>query len=173
MVRQALLRSTLGLWLIALSLPGLAAELRHGSAIATADRADILELMALYPNYWETHRCADWAALFTEDGVFQSLQGRAALVEGCEKAAQAGTDQIHLVGNVVLIQLDANHVKAVSQVLFGRHQPKVENSAQFTGYGDYLDEFERTRAGWRFKKRVAGAHVASPLPAEFHGLAGR
>lgn len=143
---------------------------RRGGEIAGEVRAAILDLLARYANYWEFRACRAWAELFTEDGRFQDVQGRAALEEACRAAGErsdAERDSIHAQTNTLLVQVSDDRVLGLTNVVFGHHTAGVAGSAHFVGYGDYHDVFVRTSEGWRFASRRACSHLELPLPEEF------
>ena len=142
---------------------------RRGGAIPCEVRADILDLIARYANYWEFRLSREWAALFTEDGVFQDVRGREALEAVCRAAgerADALRDAIHAQTNTMLVQVADDRVVGLTNVVFGSHEAGVPGSARLTGYGDYHDVFVRTPEGWRFASRRACPHLQEPLPPE-------
>lgn len=143
---------------------------RRGASIPQEVRAEILDLIARYANYWEFRACRAWAELFSEDGRFQDAEGRAALEQTCRAAAErtdAGRDPIHAQTNTMLVQVSEDRVLGLTNVVFGSHRAGEAGSARYTAYGDYHDVFVRTPAGWRFASRRACAHLAEPLPPEF------
>ena len=142
---------------------------RRGGAIPYEVRAEILDLISRYANYWEFRACREWAALFTEDGRFQDVQGRAALEQACRAAAgrtDAERDQIHAQINTMLVQVAADRVLGLTNVVFGSHRAGEAGSARYSAYGDYHDVFVHTSAGWRFASRRACAHLSEPLPPQ-------
>jgi hypothetical protein len=143
---------------------------RRGGEIAYRDRADIFDLLARYATYWEFRACRAWAALFTEDGRYFDVQGRAALEAACGAPRQGGDeggDSIHAQTNTLLVQVADDRIHGLTNVVFGSHRAGEAQSARFTGYGDYHDVFVRTAEGWRFASRRACSHLADPLPPEF------
>ena len=144
--------------------------LRRGGQIAYEDRADIMDLLARYASYWEFRACRAWAELFTEDGRFFDVQGRAALEAACcapRDAVEAGRDSLHAQTNTQLVQVADDRIHGLTNVVFGSHRAGEPGSARFSGYGDYHDVFVRTPQGWRFASRRACSHLADPLPPEF------
>ena len=142
---------------------------RRGGAISYEDRADVLDLVARYANYWEFREAEAWADLFAEDGTFFDIRGRAALVAVCRQAGERTDeerDQVHAQVNTMLVQVDADTIHGLTNVVFGTHAFGVGGSARFTGYGDYHDVFVRTSVGWRFASRRACSHLEEPLPPE-------
>lgn len=143
---------------------------RRGGQIACQDRADILDLLARYASYWEFRACRAWSELFTEDGAFLEVRGRAALEATCRAAAErtdAERDQIHAQTNTMLVQVADDRIHGLTNVVFGSHRAGEPGSARYTAYGDYHDVFVRTRDGWRFASRRACSHLVEPLPPEF------
>lgn len=149
---------------------------RRGGAIPYEVRADVLDLLARYANYWEFREAVAWAGLFTEDGTFFDVRGREALEAVCRAAGERTDDerdQIHAQVNTMLVQTDDATVHGLTNVLFGTHTAGTGGSARFTGYGDYHDVFVRTTEGWRFASRRACSHLVEPMPAELlEGISG-
>ncbi|HVN38866.1 MAG TPA: nuclear transport factor 2 family protein [Myxococcota bacterium] len=145
-------------------------RVRRGGEIAYQDRADIEDLLARYATYWEFRACRAWAALFTEDGRYFDVQGRAALEAACcapREGVDAGRDSIHAQTNTLLVQVADDRIHGLTNVVFGSHRAGEPKSASFVGYGDYHDVFVRTAEGWRFASRRACSHLVDPLPPEF------
>jgi hypothetical protein len=142
---------------------------RRGGAISYEDRADVLDLLARYANYWEFREAKAWSELFAEDGAFFDVRGRPALEATCRAAgerADAERDQLHAQVNTMLVQTDDDTMHGLTNVVFGTHTAGVGSSARFAGYGDYHDVFTRTADGWRFARRRACSHLGEPLPPE-------
>lgn len=82
------------------------------SSINVATRLDVLELFSLYCHRVDHGEGEAWAALFTEDGVFQAgddigLQGRAQLVSMPSVVQQHGGGKWrHQVTSVAIAPLD-------------------------------------------------------------------
>src|SRR4051812_30418059 len=88
--------------------------------LAVEDRLAILELEGVYARAFDSRDGAGWAALFTDDGIYQGrllpgmnaaevpyVQGRAALETFCTEAPFSG---IHLM-NVPQITFDGDRAK--------------------------------------------------------------
>ncbi len=142
---------------------------RRGGEIPWDVRADVLDLIARHANYWEFRACREWAALFTEGGVFQDVRGREALEAACRASGErpdGERDGVHVQTNTMLVQVADDRVLGLTNVLFGFHRAGEPGSARLVGYGDYHDVFVRTPEGWRFASRRACPHLAEPLPPE-------
>lgn len=122
---------------------------KRGGALPYEDRADVLDLLAQYANYWEFREAEAWADLFAEDGTFFDVRGREALVAVCRTAGERTDeerDQIH-AQNTMLVQVDEDTIHGLTNVIFGTHTAGVGGSARFVGYGDHHDVFIRTPGG--------------------------
>jgi hypothetical protein len=143
---------------------------RRGAAIPDEVRSEILDLIARYAHYWEFRACRAWAELFTEDGRFPDVRGRAALEEVCRAAAERTDEErdgVHAHTNTMRVQVSEDRVLGLTNVVFGFHRAGQAGTARLVGYGDYHDVFVRTPEGWRFESRRACSHLEEPLAPEF------
>lgn len=127
-----------------------------------SDEASIRELLATYCFYFDSGQADKWAALFTEDCVWEAdqlspggaplerFEGRAALVALCRRANANGCKFRHLTLNSV-VRVTGTSARANSYVLvvhLEEDRPKL-NSARF-----YDDHLVKQAQGWRFASRA-------------------
>ena len=123
-----------------------------------------LELLNLEGEYSRTWDIADgdgWAALYTEDGVFELLPtsggGRAFWVEGRERLAafchdfNRGTEGLHLL-HTPSFSIDGE--RARSWIHFEFRSRRGESGETGLVAGIYNVSYLRTDAGWRIRHRV-------------------
>jgi 3-phenylpropionate/cinnamic acid dioxygenase small subunit len=124
---------------------------------AVEDKDAIRELLAEYCFRLDDGRFADMAALFTEDGTwdtaFGKAVGRVAIAELAqslrERAGAARPRAVHLVTNVV-ITLDGERAQVRSNWMVmqnSREGPTIGSG------GAYLDEIAKERGHWLFRYR--------------------
>jgi 3-phenylpropionate/cinnamic acid dioxygenase small subunit len=124
---------------------------------AVEDKDAIRELLAEYCFRLDDGRFADMAALFTEDGTwdtaFGKAVGRVAIAELAqslrERAGAARPRAVHLVTNGV-ITLDGERAQVRSNWMVmqnSREGPTIGSG------GAYLDEIAKERGHWLFRYR--------------------
>jgi 3-phenylpropionate/cinnamic acid dioxygenase small subunit len=124
---------------------------------AVEDKDAIREFLAEYCFRLDDGRFAEMAALFTEDGTwdtaFGKAVGRAAIAElARDLRERAGADRqraVHLVSNVV-IALDGERAQVRSNWMV------MQNSPAGPGIGSggaYFDELAKEAGHWRFRYR--------------------
>jgi uncharacterized protein (TIGR02246 family) len=116
----------------------------------------IRDLMAEYCFHLDSGRFADMAALFTQDGTWDTAFGKgtgrqeiAALVQRIRQAGTSRPRAIHHVTNVV-IKVDGAGATAFSNwvvVQNGDQGPKIGSA------GSYVDELVKQDGGWLFHYR--------------------
>jgi SnoaL-like domain len=131
---------------------------------AVEDKDAIRELMAEYCFRLDDGRYADMAALFTEDGTwdtaFGKATGRAAIAELARSLrARAGDNRpraVHLVTNIAIVLDDARaEVRSNWMVMQNSPQgPKIGSG------GAYADEIVRQGGGWLFRYRKIDRFIA-------------
>jgi hypothetical protein len=132
---------------------------------STLDEKDaIREVLAEYCFRLDEGRFADMAALFTEDGTwdtaFGKATGRAPIVELVKsiraRAAQPAPRGIHLVTNIV-IALDGSRARVRS------NWTVVQNSAdgpKIGSGGSYADDMVKRDGAWLFHYRKIDRFIA-------------
>jgi hypothetical protein len=116
----------------------------------------IREVMAEYCFRLDNDRFADMAALFTEDGTWDTAFGKgtgrgeiAALVQRIRQSGTARPRAIHHVTNIA-IKVDGAGATAFSNwvvVQNSEHGPKIGSA------GSYADELVKQDGGWLFRYR--------------------
>jgi uncharacterized protein (TIGR02246 family) len=111
------------------------------------DRDEIRDLFARYCLHIDAGEAAEWAALFTEDGVFdmgsEPLVGREALAVF---AGSLGASMHHMVLNEV-IDVDGDVASSRASIL-------VVAGGQLVTTGRYRDTLRREDGRWRIAKRT-------------------
>lgn len=130
---------------------------------ALEDRTAILDLEAAYAITWDTNQPQRWAALFTEDGVFEmlaagdlphlSFAGHDALAGFCREinTRWSGLHFMHPP------QLEICGDRAQATVFFEYKYLNREAAAhtrQGSASGYYRTTYRRTAAGWRISQRI-------------------
>jgi hypothetical protein len=128
---------------------------------ATTDKWEIVELLSLYSRAIDDSDLALLDQVFTPRAIWEFRGQDDIVVEGIEaiKAIltrfHRGLDATqHLVGNsMVEVGGDVAHSRSeVRVMLFASERPSAERT--FEAGSTYIDEFERTSAGWRISRRV-------------------
>ena len=127
------------------------------------DKDAIRELLAEYCFRLDADRFVDMAALFTEDGVWDTAfgkgTGRDGIVAQATRIAQQSASRprrAHLVTNIV-IRLDGDHARVVSNWMV------VENHAQgprIGSAGGYADDLVKRDGAWFFRYRKIDRFIA-------------
>ncbi len=124
--------------------------------------SQIRRLEARYCDTWDAARAEEWAAVFTEDGVFRRAdvhgmaghvkRGRTELAEFC-RTLQEGYGRFHML-NTVDIDVTGDDT-ATSRISF---QCPMTSLGDFPKYsvvtGFYDTEYRRTLEGWRMAIRL-------------------
>jgi 3-phenylpropionate/cinnamic acid dioxygenase small subunit len=130
---------------------------------ALEDKDAIREVLAEYCFRLDGDRFDDMAALFTEDGTwdtaFGAATGRAnivALVQSIRaKAPKPQPRAIHHVTNVI-IALDGDRATVRSNWTTVQNDPA---GPRIGSGGSYADDMVRTADGWRFKRRKIDRYI--------------
>ena len=130
---------------------------------ATEDKDAIREVLAEYCFALDTFRFADMAALFTEDGTwdtaFGKATGHAAIVElvgSIGKTAAMPSRPIHMVTNIVIkLNADGAHVLSNWALVQNSEQgPKIGSA------GGYEDQMVKRAGRWLFHYRKIDRFIA-------------
>jgi len=132
---------------------------------AVEDKEAIREVLAEYCFRLDDGRFAEMAALFTEDGTwdtaFGKATGRAAIAELASslrtRAQQPRPRAVHLVTNVA-ITLDGEHARVRSNWMVMQNDPQ---GPRIGSGGAYLDEMVRSEGSWRFRYRKIDRFIAA------------
>jgi len=131
---------------------------------AVEDKDAIRELMAEYCFRLDDGRYADMAALFTEDGIwdtaFGKAAGRAAIAELARSLrARAGDNRpraVHLVTNIA-IALDGQRAEVRSNWMVMQNSPQ---GPKIGSGGAYADEIVNENGRWLFRCRKIDRFIA-------------
>jgi hypothetical protein len=115
---------------------------------------DIRNLQSLYAQHVDDHRVADWAALFTENGVLQ--HGPTRMVGAAEMSAwlvkvQSGPKLRHLMMNPTVTVESPTIARGTLDCLLLRGEG---SGWQIATTLRYTDRYEKTAGGWKFAERV-------------------
>ena len=132
---------------------------------AVEDKDAIREVMAEYCFRLDDGRFAEMAALFTEDGTwdtaFGKATGRAAIAELASslrtRAQQPRPRAVHLVTNIT-ITLDGEHARVRSNWMVMQNDPQ---GPRIGSGGAYLDEMVRSDGSWLFRYRKIDRFIAA------------
>ena len=131
-----------------------------------AEKNAIRELLATYCFHLDNDRFAEMAALFTEDGTWDTVfgvgTGRAGIVAQCEKISPPGSvrpRRVHLTTNIVVaLKGDAAEVESNWTV--------IQNSAagpKIGSAGAYRDKMAKIGGQWLFRYRKIDRYIADGL----------
>jgi 3-phenylpropionate/cinnamic acid dioxygenase small subunit len=131
---------------------------------AVEDKDAIRELLAEYCFRLDDGRFDEMAALFTEDGTwdtaFGKAVGRAAIAELArnlrERAGAARPRAVHLVTNIV-IALDGERAQARSNWMVMQNGP---DGPKIGSGGAYLDDVAKAGSGWLLRYRKIDRFIA-------------
>ena len=136
------------------------------------DRLDILQKIAEYSYTFDGKDAEGWAALFTEDGVWDSifkeqetptehLVGRKAIREWASNRHKIIPDtyrSFHHQSGTIFDELTGDAARTRTMVILTGHDMSGDydpaKTARITITGIYHDDWVKTPAGWRIKKRV-------------------
>jgi 3-phenylpropionate/cinnamic acid dioxygenase small subunit len=124
---------------------------------AAEDKDAIREVLAEYCFRLDDGRFAEMAALFTEDGTWDTAFGRAtghgAIAELAAslraRAAQPRPRAVHLVTNIAIV-LDGDGAQVRSNWMVMQNDPQ---GPKIGSGGAYLDTMVREGGSWRFRYR--------------------
>ena len=124
---------------------------------AVEDKEAIREVLAEYCFRLDDGQFAEMAALFTEDGIwdtaFGKATGRAAIAELARSLRRRGERPrpraVHLVTNIA-ITLDGEYARVHSNWMVMQNDPQ---GPRIGSGGAYLDEMVRKDGSWRFRYR--------------------
>jgi 3-phenylpropionate/cinnamic acid dioxygenase small subunit len=112
----------------------------------------IRHTFAEFCQYLDDRRFEDWANLFTEDGLFNTLSGRAAILEmiqGAELATDPDLSRKHVITNAI-IDVDGDRAEAhCDLVMYDRHG----DGPWTVRIGRYDDHLVRHGDRWLFAER--------------------
>ena len=128
------------------------------------DKDAIREVLAEYCFALDGNRFEDMAALFTEDGTwdtaFGAAKGRVAIAELArslrERAGDSRPRAVHLVTNIA-IALDGDRAQVRSNWMVMQNSP---DGPKIGSGGAYVDEMVRDGGHWRFRYRKIDRFIA-------------
>ncbi|PVG83560.1 nuclear transport factor 2 family protein [Nocardioides gansuensis] len=132
---------------------------------SASDAEQIRNLYARYSFAYDNGRAAEYAALFTENGVFEvvggpEVQGSEALAGMVTAAAARPARTLHMVSNIlVTMTADGAAGQAYVQLL-----ALVDGALRVVTVGTYDDTFVRAATGWQLSRRRFEP-VAGPDPS--------
>lgn len=132
------------------------------------DRLAIMEMVAQYSHAWDNGDTDAYAALYTEDGIFELnpqraggpdrfFEGRDAIHEwaGGSQGAQReqGTRVRHNQTGTVFEELTADSARTRTMLVSTRLEGDATRPRPGSS-GVYMDEWRRTAEGWRIARRT-------------------
>ena len=117
------------------------------------DHEDIRRTLAAFCQFLDGRRFEEWAALFTEDGIFNAGVGRAAVLAEMQRgtlATNPSLDRLHLSANSI-IDVEGDEARVVSDVIF--FERRDQGPWSIGGVGKYVDRLVRAEGAWRFAER--------------------
>jgi hypothetical protein len=157
------------------SMPAAAAPPGMSDIEEVVAKQQIEELMYRYALYQNGDNPEGYAGLFTDDGQFGPVKGRAALLEMAKnevvklhkfESTQEGQYNFGFLRlvlfNPVIDIIDATHAKGViSRITL---VPDIDNKGTPTilGYGTYQDEYRKVDGKWLIAKRVPYGKIRLP-----------
>jgi hypothetical protein len=142
-----------------------------------ADRQAIADQLARYAYTFDAHDADGWAALFTDDGVFEVRLGagnppvfRAQGAEQLRAFAGGAPQLLHHFSNLVFDELGAESARTRAMVIGAWVSPEDGNPAIYT-HGTYEQHWSKVDGTWRLAHQLfvsSGYHRAAfqtPPPA--------
>jgi hypothetical protein len=131
---------------------------------AAEDRLELMELEGAYAKAFDSRDGGAWAALFTENGIYQSrilantppgsvplVEGRAALAKFCSEATFDGIHLLHLPQ----LTLDGDRATGRVHLHFLASFPAGERLGYFSSLVGYYDvAYERVDGRWLIRHRI-------------------
>ena len=120
-------------------------------------------LVMAYCHYIDGGRAKDVADLFSDDGIWVSVDreviGRDAIAKVfLDRQNQSGRVSRHICTNLLIDVIDQNKATGVVYVTLFRHDGPPDRKSSPSGVptviGEYRDSFVRTKDGWRFQARM-------------------
>ena len=142
--------------------------------IDTEDHLALLAIDGEYARAWDTGDATAWAALFTEDGSYETrrgegpgrgAQGRTNLETFCRETV-AQTQGIHLCHSPAL-EIEGDTAKSWMQFEY-RAQTGARQHMHVVG--SYLTHYRRTEQGWKIVSRCS--QIMESVQRDFFGVPG-
>ena len=143
----------------------------------TTDMNDYLEILSMdgeYARAWDTGDAVAWAALFTEDGSYETRRGDAPGAgatgrEGLEafcRASVASTQGIHLC-HTPAVEVDGDTARSWMQF---EYRAQTGERRHMHVIGSYQTVYRRTEAGWKIVRRRS--QIMESLRRDYFGVPG-
>ena len=131
------------------------------------DRAAIADVVEQYAARWDAKDAEGFAALFTEDVVFETevsgerlpharVEGRAAILAYARKSHAgrlAGIDTRHHMTELVILALEGDRATTENRVRV-THQSEGDAEPRLRVTGTYRNQWRRTSQGWLIAERI-------------------
>ena len=126
------------------------------------DKDAIRDLLSTYCVCMDTGRFDDLGALFAPDGIWNGVQGPAAIAERVGSIVPVrgeGPRRIHFLSNI-LIAVAGGTAHAVSNWMVVREGAA---GAGLGAAGTYVDDLVKDTGAWRFRSRTITEDIAGDL----------
>ena len=131
------------------------------------NRTAIIDVLTQYSYRWDSKDSAGFAELFTEDGVLErsingvtvnrsKIEGKEAIYNYAKTSHEgrlADTESRHHFSGVVFLELTETSALTENMALI-THQTDESAAPYIRSSGYYLNTWQKTRNGWRIRKRV-------------------
>ena len=150
------------------------------------DRLELLDIEGRYGREYDSRRAAEWADLFTEDGIYEGrqLEGMAPqnLVRGRQNLVDfAANEPLNGMHTMHMPHIVLKGDRATGRVHFHFNASGTDDSGrrQFRSVSGYYDvAYVRTPEGWRIRRRITTyleAHHGTvydyePIPADLDDM---
>ena len=125
---------------------------------------EYIDIEQNYARYYHTIDNGDakaWADTFTDDGEFNGIKGRQALIENRGKSGPSKTR--HVVSNLVITPTGAGTANGSLYVFI--FDPQVV-PLKINSYSRYDDTLVKTAKGWRFKTKIRSSDTTMKVAAQ-------
>ena len=131
------------------------------------NRTAIIDVLTQYSYRWDSKDSAGFAELFTEDGILErklngvtvigsKVEGREAIHEYAKTSHEgrlADTLSQHHFSGIVFLELTDTRAVTENMALI-THRTDESAAPYIRSSGYYLNTWQKTRNGWRIRKRV-------------------
>ncbi len=167
--------------------PAASASRRLSETEVAVARIQIIDLINRYALIHNTDDPQGYADLFTEDGEFGPIKGRAAILEMAKgevpkmRALGVNSDEgpyrfgfmRSLILNPVIDIIDATHARGVSYLQVVVPDVDNKNVPTILFMGTYQDDYRKVGGKWLIAKRKSYGTFANPELGKKLGLGGR
>ena len=144
--------------------------------VSLADKLAIQEVIARYSYTYDAQDAESFAALFTEDAVWElyacgathpemQLVSRAAIRAWAAQRLHERRGRFtsrHYQSGVLFEALTSEAAQTRTMVLI-THQGMTETAARLTASGVYYDQWRKTQEGWQLAHRILRRDSSAPL----------